>query len=90
MGTGDFQNIIFGIQSSQWRSEAGYEYNIATLITLVCPYWFKRPDRKRDPPCGSGRSVCHEGVCRYIVPEGATRMLLDGVVGEAYRDLSNG
>ncbi len=56
--------------------------------SLVCPYWFEcPPDRDRDPPCGSGRSVCHDGVCRYLVPEGATRILLDGGVGEPYRDL---
>ena len=54
---------------------------------VLCPYWFECPDRKRDPPCGSGHSVCHEGVCRYIVPEGATRILRHGGVGEPYRDL---
>ncbi len=59
---------------------------------LDCPDWFTEhcpTDRQRDPPCGSGQSVCQNGICRYLAPEGAKRFLEDGGVADAYPDPSS-
>ncbi len=30
---------------------------------------FECPDIDRDPPCGSGKNLCKDGLCTYVMPE---------------------